>query len=63
LGVTVDRRRGDNDRQPNEHSPYDKIGFTGTFYFTTDDVEAMWTKVKDKAKVCYGIETFESGMR
>ncbi len=34
---------------PNEHTPYDKIGFTGTFYFTTDDVEAMWAKVKDQS--------------
>ena len=48
---------------PNEHTPYDKIGFTGTFYFTTDDVDAMWAKVKDKAKICYGIEAFEWGMR
>ena len=49
--------------KPNEHTPYDKIGFTGTFYFTTDDVDAMWAKVKDKAKICYGIEEFEWGMR
>jgi uncharacterized glyoxalase superfamily protein PhnB len=49
--------------KPNAHTPYDKIGFTGTFYYNTDDVEAMWLKVKDKAKVCYGIETFEWGMR
>lgn len=49
--------------KPNEHTPYDKIGFTGTFYFTTDDVETMWAKVKDKAKVCYGIEDFPYGMR
>ncbi|MBP7416626.1 MAG: VOC family protein [Pyrinomonadaceae bacterium] len=49
--------------RPNEHVAYDKIGFTGTFYFTTDDVDSMWTKVKDKARVCYGIENFEYGMR
>ena len=49
--------------KPNEHTPYDKIGFTGTFYFTTDDVEAMWAKVKDKGSICYGIETFDWGMR
>lgn len=48
---------------PNEHTPYDKIGFTGTFYYTVDDVEAMWAKVYDKARVCYGIEDFEWGMR
>ena len=49
--------------RPNAHTPYDKIGFTGTFYFTTDDVEALWAKLKDKAEVCYGIENFEYGMR
>ena len=49
--------------RPNAHVPYEKIGFTGSFYFTTDDVEAMWAKVKDKANICYGIEDFEYGMR
>ena len=49
--------------RPNQHTPFDKLGFTGTFYFNTDDVEAMWAKVKDKAKICYGIEDFEHGMR
>lgn len=48
---------------PNKHAPYDKIGFTGSFYFTTDDVENLWTKLKDRAKVCYGIEAFPWGMR
>lgn len=48
---------------PNKHTQYDKIGFTGSFYFTIDDVDAMWVKVKDKAIVCYGIENFEYGMR
>ena len=49
--------------KPNEHTKYDKIGFTGSLYFTTDDVDAMWAKVKDKANICYGIEDFEYGMR
>ena len=49
--------------RPNQHAPYEKIGFTGSFYFNTDDVEAMWGKLKDKAKICYGIETFPWGMR
>ncbi len=41
----------------------DLIGFTGSFYFSTDDVDAMWARLKDKAKVCYGIENFDYGMR
>jgi uncharacterized glyoxalase superfamily protein PhnB len=49
--------------KPNEHTQYDKIGFTGTFYYATDDVEAMWAKVRDKAKICDDIETFDWGMR
>ena len=49
--------------RPNEHTQYDKIGFTGSFYFTTDDVDALWQELKDKARVCYDIENFEWGMR
>ena len=49
--------------KPNEHTKYDKIGFTGSFYFNTDDVDAMWAKLKDKAAVGCGIENFEYGMR
>ena len=49
--------------RPNEHTPYEKIGFTGSFYFNTDDVDRLWEQLKDKAEVCYGIENFHYGMR
>lgn len=49
--------------RPNEHTSYDKIGFTGSFYFTTNDVDTLWQELKDKARVCYDIENFEWGMR
>jgi len=49
--------------RPNEHTAYERIGFTGSFYFTTDDVESSWQQLKDKARVCYDIETFPWGMR
>lgn len=49
--------------RPNEHESYDKIGFTGSFYYNTDDVDALWEQLKDKVKVCYGIENFHYGMR
>lgn len=49
--------------RPNEHTPYEKIGFTGTFYFNIDDVDALWEKLKDNANVCYELENFEYGMR
>ena len=49
--------------KPNEHTQYEKIGFKGSFYFTADDIDALWEKLKDKARVCYGIEDFHYGMR
>jgi uncharacterized glyoxalase superfamily protein PhnB len=47
----------------NEHTSYEKICFTGSFYFTTDEGDRWWEKLKDKTRVCYGIENFEYGMR
>lgn len=49
--------------RPNEHMPFEKCNFTGSFYFTVDSVDALWEKLKDKVKVCYGIEDFYYGMR
>src|SRR5262249_44442419 len=49
--------------RPNEHIPYEKIGFTGSFYFITENVDALWEELKDKARICYGIEDFFYGMR
>lgn len=49
--------------RPNAHEPYEKIGFTGSFYFNTDNVDAAWEKVKGTAKICYGLENFPYGMR
>ncbi len=43
--------------------PPGKIGCTGSFYFNTDDVDALWEELKDKAHVSYDIEDFEHGMR
>lgn len=48
---------------PAECPQPDKIGFSGSFYFNTDDVDALWHKLKDITTVCYGIENFEHGMR
>jgi len=49
--------------RPNEHTAYEKIGFTGSFYFNTDDVDTLWNELKDKVRVCYSIENFHHGMR
>jgi catechol 2,3-dioxygenase-like lactoylglutathione lyase family enzyme len=49
--------------KPNAHTPYEKTGFTGSFYFNVEDIDVAWEDLKDKARVCYGIENFEFGMR
>jgi len=47
---------------PNEHLPFDKAVFTGSFYFKTAKVRGLWAKLKDKATICYPLEDFEWGM-
>jgi catechol 2,3-dioxygenase-like lactoylglutathione lyase family enzyme len=76
LGFTCDERNDEwgwaslsRDRvalmiaKPNAHTPFEKSAFTGSFYFNTDDVEALWSVLKDKANICYALDTFEYGMR
>lgn len=48
---------------PNEHMPYDKIGFTGSLYFEVDDVATLWQQLKDKTEVVYDLETFDWNMK
>ena len=48
---------------PNDHIPFDKPSFTGSFYFNTDDADHLWERLKEKSKICYPIENFEYGMR
>jgi uncharacterized glyoxalase superfamily protein PhnB len=48
---------------PNHHERDQKPSFTGSLYFRIDDVDQLWEAVKDRAKVCYPIETFSYGMR
>lgn len=49
--------------RPNAHIPFEKSGFTGSFYFNTDEVDKWWNLVQDKASICYPLENFEYGMR
>ena len=37
--------------------------FTGSLYFHTDDVDTLWQRLKDRARICYPIDNFEYGMR
>lgn len=48
---------------PNEHLPFQKPGMTGSLYFNTDDVDALWNRLKDQCQIEYPIENFEYGMR
>lgn len=49
--------------KPNEHTPFSKPVFTGSFYITTDDVDKLWLELKNRAEIVYAIENFEWGMR
>lgn len=49
--------------KPNANSNFEKSIFTGSFYFNTEDVNKLWEEIKNKARICYDIETFEWQMR
>lgn len=48
---------------PNQHEGDTAPAFTGSLYIETDDVDALWEQVKDRARVCYAPEDFDYGMR
>ena len=48
---------------PNEHAPFETAAFIGSLYFKVNDVANVWQKVKNRALVCYELETFEYGMK
>ena len=47
----------------NRHEGDTGTGFTGSLYLRTDDVDGLWGRLKDRARVCYPIEEFAYGMR
>jgi uncharacterized glyoxalase superfamily protein PhnB len=49
--------------KPGKNWPYDKPCFTGSLYLQTDDADAWWSFLKDKATIYYPIEDFKYGMR
>lgn len=49
--------------KPNEHTPVEKMNFSGSFYFTVEDVDVLWEELKNKTNVFYPIDNFEYGMR
>ena len=48
---------------PNAHEPFEKPTLTGSLYFSSDNIDALWEKIKDKATIVYPIESFYYGMR
>jgi len=48
---------------PNAHEALEKLQFTGSFYFRTEDVDNLWTHLRDNAPVVYPLEDFDYGMR
>lgn len=49
--------------RPNEHEGDRAPAFTGSLYFRVSNVDGLWSLLKDQARVCYPIETFNYGMR
>ena len=48
---------------PDLHAGDTAPAFTGSLYLKTDDVNALWERLKDRVRICYPIETFDYGMR
>lgn len=48
---------------PNEHEGDQAPAFTGSLYFRVRNVDEVWARIKDQARVCYPVETFDYGMR
>lgn len=48
---------------PNAHFPYKPSTLTGDLYIKTNDVAAVWQKIKKDCEVVYLLEDFEYGMR
>ncbi|RYF84569.1 MAG: bleomycin resistance family protein [Chitinophagaceae bacterium] len=49
--------------RPNAHASFQELGFSGSFYFRTDSIDELWVSLKEKVRICYGIENFEWEMR
>ncbi len=49
--------------KPNAHMPFEKPGFTGSFYFRVEQVDEIWEKLKDIASIVYPVENFPWDMR
>lgn len=48
---------------PPDKESFDKPSFTGSLYLRCDNVDEIWGRVKNRARIRYPIENFEYGMR
>ncbi len=48
---------------PNDHEGDRAPAFTGSIYFRVRNVDEVWARLRDRARVRYPIETFDYGMR
>ena len=49
--------------KPQDEFPYTGMYFSGSFYLNTDDVDAWWQFLKDRAEIYYAIDNFDYNMR
>jgi hypothetical protein len=48
---------------PSVHIPFEQPQFTGSLYFSVDNVDELWGQLKEITINCYELETFNYGMR
>lgn len=48
---------------PNEHEGDRVPAFTGSLYFRVNNVDGLWSQLREQARVCYPLESFDYGMR
>lgn len=48
---------------PNDHAPFERPDFTGSFYIRVENIEGWWKKMKSRAEVVYPLDEFDYGMR
>ncbi len=49
--------------KPGDDADFDGPAFTGSLYFTVDNIDELWDNLKEKISICYPIESFDYGMR
>lgn len=48
---------------PNAHRNIKAPILSGSLYLRSDNVDAVWSHLKDRCSICYPIENFKYGMR